>query len=149
MRWVAGPTTNFDDELPNLKSPPLYVSASINVRPFATRDWEDKGDTQEACPSLRFPAVHPRRARRPCQGQAGVVLATISRPRFSQYAGCAHSLVSLAPALLTPATGLSVMSIILQLKNYRMPALQRCVVRIMVMYGWVFSVLMPGCRCTL
>lgn len=32
-----------------------------------------------------------------------------------------------------PATALSIVSIVLQLKNYRMPALQRCVVRIMVM----------------
>lgn len=36
-------------------------------------------------------------------------------------------------AKLRPATGVSVMSITLQLKNYRKPSLQRAVVRIMVM----------------
>lgn len=34
---------------------------------------------------------------------------------------------------LTAATGVSVMSITLQLKNYRKPSLQRAVVRIMLM----------------
>ena len=38
-------------------------------------------------------------------------------------------------AALTVATAVSIMSITLQLKNYRKPQLQRAVVRIMVMYA--------------
>lgn len=41
--------------------------------------------------------------------------------------------VSISYSSLTIATAVSIMSITLQLKNYRKPALQRAVVRIMVM----------------
>lgn len=67
------------------------------------------------------------------------VLGTVSLSGFSPYA--VYSLLSVRPPLFRPwaranifeATGVSVMSISLQLKNYRKPSLQRAVVRIMVM----------------